>query len=140
MLEWLLPKRQEITSIDKNMAKRKSLCSVGGNVSCCSYYGKQYESVRCSVVSDFVTTRTAVHQAPLFMEFFRQEYWSGQPLSSPGDLPDSGIELGSPALWADSLPSEPPRKNDPLGFHSWVLQITGQKIVYFEICCCNGKF
>ena len=77
------------------MAKRKSLCSVGRNVSCCSYYGKQYESVRCSVVSDFVTTWTAVHQAPLFMEFFRQEYWSGQPLSSPGELPNltQGLNL-----------------------------------------------
>ena len=44
MLEWLLLKRQEITSVGKDMAKRKSLCSAGGNVSCCSYSGKQYES------------------------------------------------------------------------------------------------
>ena len=35
-----------------------------------------------------------------------QEYWSGQPIPSPGDLPDPGIELGSPALQADSLPTE----------------------------------
>ena len=42
------------------------------------------------------------------MEFSRQEYWSGLPLPSPGDLPDPGIEPGSPALWADALPSEPP--------------------------------
>ena len=41
------------------------------------------------------------------MEFFRQEYWSGLPFPSPGDLPDPGIEPGSPALHADSLPSEP---------------------------------
>ena len=47
------------------------------------------------------------------MEFFRQEYWSGLPFSSPGDLPDSGIQPGSPTLQEDSLPSEPPRK---LGF------------------------
>ena len=44
------------------------------------------------------------------MEFSMQEYWSGLPLPSPGDLPDPGIELGSPALQADSLPSEPPGK------------------------------
>ena len=42
--------------------------------------------------------------------FFRQEHWSGQPFPSPGDLPDQGIEPGSPTLQADSLPSEPPGK------------------------------
>ena len=41
------------------------------------------------------------------MEFFTQEYWSGLPFPSPGDLPDPGIELRSPALQADSLPAEP---------------------------------
>ena len=40
------------------------------------------------------------------MKFSRQEYWSGWPLLSPGDLPDPGIEPGSPALQVDSLPSE----------------------------------
>ena len=44
------------------------------------------------------------------MEFSRQEYWSGLPFPSPGDLPDLVIEHGSPALQADSLPSEPPGK------------------------------
>ena len=44
------------------------------------------------------------------MEFSRQEYWSGLPFSSPGDLSDPGIELRSSALQADSLPSEPPGK------------------------------
>ena len=39
---------------------------------------------------------------------YRQEYWSGLPFSSSGDLPDPGIKLGSPTLQADSLPSEPP--------------------------------
>ena len=42
------------------------------------------------------------------MEFTREEYWSELPFSSPGDLPDPGIEPWSPALQADSLPSEPP--------------------------------
>ena len=47
-------------------------------------------------------------QAPLFMGFPRQEYWSGLPFPSPGDLPYPGIELGSRALQADSLLTEPP--------------------------------
>ena len=44
------------------------------------------------------------------MEFSRQEYWSGLPFPSPGDLPDPGITPGSPELQADILFSEPPRK------------------------------
>ena len=57
-----------------------------------------------------VTSLTAAHQAPLSMEFSRQEYWSGLPFPSPGVLPDPGIELRSPALQADSLLSELPEK------------------------------
>ena len=45
-------------------------------------------------------------QAPLFMEFSRQEYCSGLPFPSPGDLPNPRIELRSPALQADSLPTK----------------------------------
>ena len=56
----------------------------------------------------FATPWTVAHQAPLSMEFFRQEYWSGLPFPSLRDLPDPGIEPGSPTLWADALPSEPP--------------------------------
>ena len=47
-------------------------------------------------------------QTPPSMEFSRQEYWSGLPFPSPGDLPDPGIEPGSPTLQADALPSELP--------------------------------
>ena len=54
----------------------------------------------------FGTPWTAAHQAPLSMGFSRQEYWSGLPFPSPGDLPDSGIEPMSPVLQADSLPVE----------------------------------
>ena len=46
------------------------------------------------------------YQAPLSMGFSRQEYWSGYPFPSPGDLPDPGIKPGSPALQLDSLPTE----------------------------------
>ena len=58
----------------------------------------------------FATPRTVALQAPLSREFSGQECWSGLPFSSPGDLPDPGIEPGSPELRADSLPSEPPGK------------------------------
>ena len=54
-----------------------------------------------------MTPGTVAHQAPLSMGFSRQEYWGGLPDPSPGDLPDPGIEPGSPAFQADSLPSEP---------------------------------
>ena len=63
-----------------------------------------------SVASDSFQPRTVAHQAPLSVEFSRQEYWSGLPFPSPGDLPDPGIEPGSPALQTDSLLSEPPGK------------------------------
>ena len=58
----------------------------------------------------FATPWTVAYQAPQSMEFSRQEYWSGLPFPSPGDLPDPGIEPGSPRLQADTLPSEPPQK------------------------------
>ena len=53
-----------------------------------------------------VTPGTVACQAPLSMGFSRQEYWSGLPFPSPEDLPDPGIEPRSPALQADSLPTE----------------------------------
>ena len=59
-----------------------------------------------------VTIWTVAHQAPLSMGFSRQEYWSGLPFPSPGDLPHPGIKLRSPALQADALTSEPPGKQN----------------------------
>ena len=61
-----------------------------------------------------VTPWTVAYQAPPSMGFSRQECWSGLPFPSPGDLPNPGIEPGSPSLQADALPSEPPGK--PKGF------------------------
>ena len=58
----------------------------------------------------FVTPWPVAHQAPPSMAFSRQEYWSGLPFPSPGDLPDAGIEPRSPVLQADALTSEPPGK------------------------------
>ena len=57
----------------------------------------------------FVTPWTVAYQAPPSMEFSRQEYWSGLPFPSPGDLPDPGIESGSPALTlCDPIDGSPP--------------------------------
>ena len=53
-----------------------------------------------------VTSWIVARQAPLSMGFFRQEYWGGLPFPSLRDLPDPGIEPWSPALQADSLPTE----------------------------------
>ena len=67
------------------------------------------KSLNC--VQLFATSWTVAHQAPLSMGFSRQEYWSGLPFPSPGDLPDPGIEPRSTALEEDALPSEPPGKS-----------------------------
>ena len=65
----------------------------------------QYLSVSRSVVPDSAIPWTAALQAPLSMRFSRQGYWSGLPFP-PGDLPNPGIKPWSPALQADSLPTE----------------------------------
>ena len=54
---------------------------------------------------------TAACQAPLLMGFSKQRYWSGLPFPSPGDLPNPGIKPWTPALQADSLPTELPGKH-----------------------------
>ena len=56
-----------------------------------------------------MTPWTGACQAPLSMEFSRQEYWNGLPFPSPEDLPNPGIEPRSPTLQADSLQSEKPK-------------------------------
>ena len=53
------------------------------------------------------TLWTIAHQAPVSMEFSRQEYWNGLPFPTPGDIPNPGMEPRFPTLQADSLPSEP---------------------------------
>ena len=64
--------------------------------------------LRC--VRIFAAPWTVAYQVPPSMGFSRQEYWSGLPFSSPEDLPNPGIEPGSPAFQADALTSEPPGK------------------------------
>ena len=82
----------------------------------------------CSVVQSyllFATLWTVAHQAPLFMGFFSQEYWSELPFPPPGDLPDPGIEPASPAslaLQADFfLTAEPSGK--PLCFIHFIILV-----------------
>ena len=70
-----------------------------------------------SCVHLFVTPWTRVRQAPLSMEFSRQEYWRGWPIPSPGHLPNPGIELVSPTLQVDSLP--PKLENKTINHISW---------------------
>ena len=74
-----------------------------------------------SHVQLFVTPWTVAHQAPLPMGFSRQEYWSGLPCPPPGDLPNPGIELRSPALQENSLPSgsRGKPKNTGVGILEW---------------------
>ena len=74
----------------------------------------QSEKWRCYSISRvqlFVTPWSVAQQAPLSMEFSRQEYWSGLPCPSPRDLLHPEIKPESPALHADSLPTQPPEKS-----------------------------
>ena len=82
----------------------------------------------CSTLCD---PWTVTHQAPLSMEFSSQEYRSGLPFSSPGDLPDPGIEPMSPALQADSVLSETTRKP------KFCKQTVSVFPIYLEAICVN---
>ena len=79
----------------------------------------------------FATPPTVAYQAPQSLELSRQEDWNGSPFPAPGDLPNTGIKPGSPALQVDTLPSEPPgkphrtqtchKKTITVWFHSFIL-------------------
>ena len=69
-----------------------------------------------------VTLWTIAHQAPLSMQFSKQEYWSGLPSPPPGELLHPGTETVTPALQADSLPLSPrgaPREREELAVQGW---------------------
>ena len=98
----------------------------------------------------FATPWTVAYQAPPSMGLSRQEYWSWLPFPFPGDLPDPGIEPGSPTLQADALRSEPPGKPWCFKFHvlnpvfintrelSWEMMFQRNCIRYFHessVCC-----
>ena len=98
--------------------------------------------------STLATPWTAARQASLSMEFSRKEYCSGLPFPSPGNLPHPGIEPGSPALQADSLPPEPPgklvEKHNHTGKILFPLRSSNAKekptdIVYIQYGCISMK-
>ena len=89
----------EVQLLLKNAARRPF---------CCLRWAEVLSHSVVSVSTQFVTAWIVAHQAALSMKFSRQEYWTGLPFPPPGDLPKLGIEPGSPALQADSLPPEPP--------------------------------
>ena len=112
--------------LDKTPTVLFCLCMPACTLSCLSH------------VLLYVTLWTVAHQAHLSMEFSRQEYWSGLAFPSPGDLPDSGIKPGSPALQADSLPSEPPGKpkfsvSSPLSHIPYLHQAHFQPLVWIRL-------
>ena len=78
-------------------------------------YGSHAVLSHFSHVPLFAILWTVARQAPMSTGFSRQEYWSGLPFPPPEDLFNSGIEPGSPALQADSLPLAPPVKPLPCG-------------------------
>ena len=77
------------------------------------YFRYEVKVKSLSCVRLFTTPWTVAYEAPPSMGFSRQKYWNGLPFPSPRYLPDPGIEPGSPALQADTLPSKPPGK-EPL--------------------------
>ena len=85
----------------------KGVCGNDGNV---LYHDSVCVCVSRSFMSDSFRPMDCSQPGPLCMGFSRQEYWSGLPFPSPGNLPNPGIKPWSPALQADSLPSEPPGK------------------------------
>ena len=83
-----------------------------------------------SVMSYSATPWTVAYQAPPSMGFSRQEYWSGLPCPSPGDLPNPGIKPGSPAFQADALSSEPPGKPITYTFLSILLGLPNNLLLF----------
>ena len=78
----------------------------------------------------FETPRTVAYQASLSMGFSRQEYWSGLPFPSPGDLPNPEIEARSPALQADSLPPELQGRAMNNQVHFWQCRLVSTRTLH----------
>ena len=87
-----------------------SKVQVFNSLLCDTYTNSSGGGLVTKLCPTLTTPWTLACRAPLSMEFSRQEYWSGLPFPSPGDLPDPGIKPRSPVLQADSLPTELGRK------------------------------
>ena len=100
------------------------------------FHSLYYACVRVQSVQLYVTLWAIAHQDPLSLKISKQEYWSGQPFPSPEDLPNPGMEPGSPVLQADSLLSEPPEKpilsimGSNRKFLSWSMKATVRHICF----------
>ena len=118
VLEWgaiafskTLPKKRKKEEIKKRDTERM----INTQLTCfvCHISGIHGTDCPCLVTKLCLTLETSwtvSHHTPLSIGFSRQEYWSGLPFPSPGDLLDPGIEPGSPALQADALTSKSPGK------------------------------
>ena len=98
---------QKITIKTRKVVREEPVCKMVRSEAINCEVKMGGETVSHSVVSDSLRHH-GPRQAPLSMRFSRQQYWGALPFPSPGDLPDPGIELGSPTLQADSFPSESP--------------------------------
>ena len=123
-VEWRGDYSNHHFAVEKRAQKSQSSClrslwnrRAGIGMHCCYLVAKL-----CLTL--FVIPRTAAHQAPLSVGFPRQEYWSGLPFPSPGDLPDPGMEhtsLASPALAGGFFTTEAPGKPLHWVIWSWTL-------------------
>ena len=93
-----------------------------------------------SLIQLFVTPWTVARQAPLSIGFSRQEYWSGQPFSSPGNLSDPGIKSGSPALQADSFTISATGEAHLIGNFALIQPNVHQSLVAHSIQEEHGQF
>ena len=106
------PASRNLHPASRNLHPREKGPEAGPESTAATYlFTAESESVSCSVMFDSVQSH-GLQPARLLCSWglYQQEYWSGKPFPSPGDLPDPGIKPRSPALQADSLPSEPPGK------------------------------
>ena len=101
--EFLCHSEKLYTSLTSKFTERKTAQYIG--FTHLEFYGVCGGLVAKSCPT-LVISWTVACQAPLSMGFSRQEYWSGLPFPSPGDLPNPGSKPGFPALQADSLPTE----------------------------------
>ena len=118
---WIIAREHAVKNIYHLALYRKCLSTpnLSGNKDIMAM-AKNTTKVKMNLLSRvqlFATPWTAAYQAPSSMRFSRQGYWSGLPFPSPEDLPNPGVETGSPAMQADPLPSESSGKPNVLEYH-----------------------